>query len=110
MSILFIESRWTGAQLHELVAKELAPFRKGDGTRIAIEGPALVLETSIAQTTALVFHELATNAGKYGALSVSKAELTFLGPIQKLDDSSFTGPKLLALPYHDPIETVLAQG
>jgi two-component sensor histidine kinase len=72
---LFIESRWTGAELHELIAKELAPFRKGDGTRIAIEGPALVLETSMAQTIAVVFHELATNAGKYGALSVTKGRI-----------------------------------
>jgi len=72
---LFIESRWTGAELHELIAKELAPFRKGDGTRIAIEGPALVLETSMAQTIAVVFHELATNAGKYGALSVSEGRI-----------------------------------
>jgi PAS domain S-box-containing protein len=72
---LFIESRWTGAELRELIAKELAPFRKGDGTRIAIEGPALVLETSMAQTIAVVFHELATNAGKYGALSATKGRI-----------------------------------
>ncbi|HEY2424304.1 MAG TPA: PAS domain S-box protein [Pseudolabrys sp.] len=72
---LFIESRWTGAELRELIAKELAPFRKGDGTRIAIEGPALVLETNIAQTIAVVFHELATNAGKYGALSATKGRI-----------------------------------
>jgi two-component sensor histidine kinase len=36
---LFVESRWTGAELHDLIAKELAPYRKGDGTRIAIKGP-----------------------------------------------------------------------
>ena len=72
---LFVESRWTGAELHDLVDKELAPYRKGDGTRIAVEGPAMVLEPSIAQTIAVIFHELATNAGKYGALSVSKGRI-----------------------------------
>jgi two-component system, chemotaxis family, CheB/CheR fusion protein len=68
---LFVESHWTGAELRDLIAKELAPYRKGDGTRLAVEGPSLVLEPSTAQIIAVLFHELATNAVKYGALSVS---------------------------------------
>ena len=72
---LFVESRWSGAELHDLIIKELAPYRKGDGTRIAIEGPALLLEPNMAQTIAVLFHELATNAVKYGALSVSKGRI-----------------------------------
>ena len=72
---LFVESRWTGAELHDLITKELAPYRKGDGTRVAIEGPALKLEPSTAQTTAVVFHELTTNAVKYGALSVCEGRI-----------------------------------
>ena len=72
---LFVESRWSGAELHDLITKELAPFRKGDGTRVAIEGPALKLEPSTAQTIAVVFHELTTNAIKYGALSVRNGRI-----------------------------------
>ncbi len=72
---LFVESRWSGAELHDLITKELVPYLKGDGTRVAIEGPALKLETSTAQTIAVVFHELATNAVKYGALSVRKGRI-----------------------------------
>ena len=72
---LFVESRWSGAELHDIIAKELAPYRQGDGTRAAIEGPALKLEPSTAQTIAVVLHELATNAVKYGALSVSKGRI-----------------------------------
>jgi PAS domain S-box-containing protein len=72
---LFVESRWVGAELHDLINKELSPYRKGDGTRVAIEGPALVLEPSSAQTIAVVSHELATNAVKYGALSVNTGRI-----------------------------------
>ena len=67
---LFVELRWSGAELHDIVTKELAPYRKDDGTRASIEGPELVLEPNRAQTIAVICHELATNAVKYGALSV----------------------------------------
>ena len=72
---LFVESRWSGAELHDLITKELAPYRQRDGTRVAIEGPALKLEPSTAQTIAVVLHELTTNAAKYGALSVCKGRI-----------------------------------
>ena len=72
---LFVKSNWSGAELHDLVTKELAPYRKGDGTRVAIEGPALALEPNTAQTIAVVVHELTTNAVKYGALSVIEGRI-----------------------------------
>jgi two-component sensor histidine kinase len=46
----------------------LKPYRS-DGDRIIIEGPAINLRREAATTLALCFHELATNALKYGALS-----------------------------------------
>jgi PAS domain S-box-containing protein len=72
---LFVKSHWAGAELHDLVTKELAPYRKGDGTRVTVEGPAFALEPNTAQTIAVVVHELTTNAVKYGALSVTEGRV-----------------------------------
>jgi PAS domain S-box-containing protein len=66
---LLSESRWEGASLNRLVDEELAPYRTGDVERITVAGPPVFLKPETAQTIALVLHELATNAVKYGALS-----------------------------------------
>jgi len=71
-------SRWQGASLLGLVNEEFAPYRTGDAERILVKGPEIVLQPSAAQTLALALHELATNAAKYGALSVAgRIELTW---------------------------------
>ena len=67
---LFVETRWTGAELHNLVTQELAPYCQDGETRARIEGPNLLLEPGTAQTIAVTLHELATNAAKYGSLSI----------------------------------------
>jgi len=68
---LLAESRWEGASLNRLVEEELAPYRNAEAERIAVSGPAVFLKPETAQIIALVLHELATNAAKYGALSVA---------------------------------------
>jgi two-component sensor histidine kinase len=72
---LFVQSRWTGAELHSLVTQELSPYRRDAKTRLLIDGPKLLLEPNTAQTMAVTLHELATNAAKYGALSVPKGQV-----------------------------------
>jgi PAS domain S-box-containing protein len=66
---LLAESRWEGASLNRLVEEELAPYRSAEAERITVAGPAVFLKPETAQIIALVLHELATNAVKYGALS-----------------------------------------
>jgi PAS domain S-box-containing protein len=72
---LFVEARWKGAELSTLARRELAPYLHDNGARAHVDGPKLFLEPNIAQTIALLLHELATNAAKYGALSVGKGRV-----------------------------------
>ena len=72
---LFVQSRWAGAELHDLVTQELSPYCQDGETRVQIGGPNLLLEPHTAQTIAVTLHELATNAAKYGALSVPKGRV-----------------------------------
>ena len=64
---------WNGADLVDLVNETMAPFRSSGN--ISVEGGHIMLEPRVAQTFALMLHELATNAVKYGALSSPKGRI-----------------------------------
>lgn len=60
---------WDGATLTDVATTALDPFRADGDRRIAIRGPEVMLPPRLALAFAMAFHELATNAVKYGALS-----------------------------------------
>jgi two-component sensor histidine kinase len=66
---LLVRNEWKGVDVEELVHAQLAHFAGLIGSRIAVQGPKLRLKAGSAQAIGLALHELATNAGKYGALS-----------------------------------------
>jgi len=63
-----------GVSLRKLVEAELSAFV----TRMKLDGVPLVVDGSFAQQFALVIHELATNAAKYGSLSMPSGRV-FIG-------------------------------
>jgi PAS domain S-box-containing protein len=72
---LLVWNAWQGVDVGDLVRAQLAHFADLVGSRIAVHGPKLRLNAVAAQAVGLALHELATNAGKYGAMSVDASRV-----------------------------------
>ena len=66
--VLLSEGEWSGVVLEDLVRQALEPYGGFGTERLTVAGESLALKAKAAQTLAMVFHELATNSAKYGAL------------------------------------------
>ena len=66
---VLIRGDWVDAPLRTIVEAALEPYR-GNPDPVTLDGTAVMLAAPIVVAMSLVFHELATNAAKYGALSV----------------------------------------
>ncbi|SFP91377.1 PAS domain-containing protein [Tranquillimonas alkanivorans] len=72
---LLVNDDWDGALLEDLVRAQLAHFGDLIGTRIHLSGPRVGVTADAAQALGMAFHELATNAGKYGALANEEGQI-----------------------------------
>jgi two-component system CheB/CheR fusion protein len=73
---LLVKAEWEGAELDALACEQLEPYLDGQPARVHLEGPSVTLPTQTATPFALLLHELATNAAKYGGLSTSRGEVS----------------------------------
>lgn len=72
--MLLAQSAWQGVGVDALVRSQLAPY--ASGTNITIRGTDVILAVAEIQILTRVLHELATNAAKYGALSIPGGRLS----------------------------------
>jgi two-component sensor histidine kinase len=66
---LLNNTSWTGASLKDVIAIESEPYAGERAGRVRTSGPDVDLTAPEALALGMTFHELATNAAKYGALS-----------------------------------------
>ena len=95
----FIQPKSEGASarattLFTLVHELLAPYQ--DGARFVTLGDDIEIDDKAATPLALLYHELATNAAKYGALSVPSGKVTIssrvLGDVVRMTWDEAAGP------------------
>jgi two-component sensor histidine kinase/PAS domain-containing protein len=67
---LLIQENWHGVSLDELVRSQLGSYLDGTRSQLLIAGDGVLLKPDVAQSLGLALHELASNAEKFGALSV----------------------------------------
>jgi two-component system CheB/CheR fusion protein len=79
-------ANWSGVEFGALAHQQLAPFLSEDTSRLELKGPTIVVQPETATSLGLILHELATNASKYGALSVPTGSVSLAWRVNKTGD------------------------
>jgi two-component sensor histidine kinase/PAS domain-containing protein len=72
---LLTAANWAAAPLQDVISTALSPYRTDEG-RFTVSGPPLLVKSRQALALSLAIHELATNALKYGALTVETGHVS----------------------------------
>ena len=72
---LLTQSEWGATPIRAVISAELAPYAQDGDRAVRLRGPHVELAPNDALSLGLAIHELATNASKYGALSVPGGEV-----------------------------------
>jgi PAS domain S-box-containing protein len=73
---LLSNASWENLQIKDVLSVELAPYATLSSGRLKLEGLDIPVDSKTAVSLGLVFHELTTNAVKYGALSTRVGKLS----------------------------------
>jgi two-component system CheB/CheR fusion protein len=79
---------WQEVSVADLLKIQLAPFA-AEGNRCTLEGERVMLTANAALALGLVLYELATNATKYGALSVPDGRVDISWRLERRGDGNF---------------------
>ena len=80
---LLTRSHWEGADLRDVLQHETLAH---GAHRVILNGPSVALPPAMAVSLGMIFHELATNAAKYGALSTGDGRVFVDWSVQDLTD------------------------
>ena len=92
---VLVRNSWQGAPLAQLLRQHLLPFADARSSRLELAGPDIAVTAEAAQAIGLALHELATNAIKYGALSVPTGKIKMSWRL----DGTADGPRQLLLSW-----------
>ncbi|OAN79443.1 hypothetical protein A8B78_11985 [Jannaschia sp. EhC01] len=102
---VLLEDSGDHADLERLVQSQLSIFADHESARVRTVGPPVTLNADVVQSIGMAFHELATNAAKYGALSNAegRVEVTWRTvedetgtPLLEVDWIEIDGPPVTA--------------
>lgn len=100
-------NRFRGASFLALLEHELRPY----GDAVVLEGEDVMLPPDVAQPLSMALHELATNAAKYGALSLAGGRLRLAwwleGRTLAMEWEELGGPAVAAPPEHEGFGSML---
>jgi PAS domain S-box-containing protein len=84
---------WQDADLREVVRSAISPYLSAGQDQVTLRGEDVMLRPRAALSLAMVFHELATNAAKYGALSAPAGTITLAWQL--------SGPDTMQIDWHE---------